>query len=172
MNPPRIIAYPRSGTHYLQNLIFAYSSKKITFSHYPVNEDSFIITIVRDPFDSLQSHVAMSKHYNPEKYTENDYTEYYVGLYEYLDRKANLIIYYNDLINFPEATTKMICDLLGFKKNISDYNVLVDNKDIKYLVSSKTVKEYNEEYFKIEDMAKCYSEYHKLLSKANRIGAS
>jgi hypothetical protein len=168
MNPPKIVSYPRSGTHYLQNLITKYSSQKITFSHFAVTENRFIITIVRDPFDSIQSLVAMKKHYNPETYAENDYIDYYVDLYKYLDRNANLVIDYNDLISFPEETTKMICDLLGFKKTPSAYNVLGDNKDIEYLVSSKTVKEYNEEYFKIEDMSNCYNEYHKLLFKAER----
>jgi hypothetical protein len=169
MNPPKIVAYPRSGTHYLQSLILAHSSKKITFSHYTVPENRFIITIARDPFDSIQSFVAMRKHYNPETYTKTDYLDYYVDLYKYLDLNASLIIDYNDLINFPEETTKMICDLLGFEKTVSDYNTLDDNKDIEYLVSSKTVKEYGEEYFKIESMAECYKEYQKLLSKAKKV---
>jgi len=168
MNPPKIISYPRSGTHYLQNLILAHSSQKITFSHYPVTENRFIITIARDPFDSIQSHVAMNKHYNPKTYKENDYIEYYVDLYKYLYNNANLVIDYNDLINFPEETTKMICDLLGFVKNPSNYKMHGDKEDIEYLVSSKTVKEYNEEYFKIEDMENCYNEYHNLLSKVNK----
>jgi hypothetical protein len=167
MDQLKIVAYPRSGTHYLQNLILAYSSKKITFSHYAVPEDSFIITIVRDPFDTVQSFMAMKKHYNPETYKETDYLDYYVGLYKYLDVNANIVIDYNDLINFPEETTKMLCDLIGFEKNTSNYGVLGDNKEIEYLVSSKKVKEYSEEYFKIEEMSNCYNEYNKLLSKAN-----
>lgn len=170
MDTPKIIAYPRSGTHYLQNLIFAYSSQKIKFSHYAVPENSFIITIARDPFDSIQSFVSMRKHYNPETYRETDYLEYYIGLYRYLNINANIVIDYNDLINFPEETTKMICNLIGFEKNVSDYHLLGDNKDMEYLVSSKKVKEYNEEYFKTEHMVNCYDEYHKLLSKANRVG--
>jgi hypothetical protein len=169
MHTPKIITYPRSGTHYLQNLILAYSSQEITFSHYPVTEDNFVITIARDPFDSIQSLVAMKKHYNPETYSENDYKEYYVGLYKYLYSNANLVIDYNDLINFPEETTKTICDLLGFKKNPSTYKMSANKRSIEYLVSSKTVKEYGEQYFKIEDMVDCYDEYHKLLSKADRV---
>ena len=172
MNPPKIISYPRSGTHYLQNLIVRYSSKKITFSHYPVTENNFIITVIRDPFDSIQSFVAMKKYYNPETYYETDYLDYYVELYKYLDSNAGIVIDYNDLISSPEKTTKIICDLLGFKKTPSNYKMHGDRKEIEYLVSSKTVKEYDEEYFKIEDMAKCYNEYHKLLSKANKVGAS
>lgn len=169
MNAPKIVAYPRSGTHYLQNLILGHSSQRITFSHYAVPENSFIITIARDPFDSIQSFMAMKKHYNPETYKETDYLDYYVGLYRYLDLNAKIIIDYNDLINFPEETTKMVCDLISFEKNISDYDVLGDNKEIEYLVSSKKVKEYDEEYFKIEEMSNCYNEYNKLLSKASRV---
>jgi hypothetical protein len=165
MNPPKIIAYPRSGTHYLQNLILRYSSKKITFSHYPVTENNFIITVIRDPFDSIQSFVAMKKYYNPETYNETDYLDYYVELYKYLDHNASLVIDYNDLINFPEKTTKTVCDLLGLKRTPLEYKMHGNKKAIEYLVSSKTVEEYNEEYFKIEDMDDCYKEYHNLLSK-------
>jgi hypothetical protein len=172
MNPPKIIAYPRSGTHYLQNLIMRHSSQKITFSHYPVTEDRFIITIARDPFESIQSLAAMKKHYNPETYTETDYIDYYVGLYKYLDSNADIVIDYNEIINFPEEIAKMLCDLLGFEKNLSSHSVLEDKKDIEYLVSSKTVKEYSEEYFKKEDMDNCYNEYYKLLSKAKRLRVS
>ena len=91
------------------------------------------------------------------------------GISEYLDLNAKIIIDYNDLINFPEETTKMVCDLISFEKNISDYDVLGDNKEIEYLVSSKKVKEYDEEYFKIEEMSNCYNEYNKLLSKASSV---
>jgi hypothetical protein len=168
MKPPKIIAYPRSGTHYLQNLILTYSSQKITFSHYPVPEDRFIITIVRDPFDSIQSLVAMKKYHDPETYYETDYLDYYVELYKYLYHNANLVIDYNDLISFPEEVTKDVCDLLGFEKNQSNYKMHGNRKEIGYLVSSKTVKEYNQQYFKIEEMSRCYIEYQKLLSKANK----
>jgi hypothetical protein len=170
MISPKIITYPRSGTHYLQNLILAYSSQEITFSHYPVTEDSFIITIARNPFDSIQSLVSMKKYYNPKTYSENDYREYYVGLYKYLYGNASLVIDYDDLINFPEETAKMVCDLIGFKKESSKYKTPSNKKSIEYLVSSKTVKEYNEKYFTTEDIANCYDEYHNLLSRADRVG--
>lgn len=169
MNPPKIIAYPRSGTHYFQNLILTHSSQKITFSHYPVPENRFIITIARDPFDSIQSLVAMRRYYNPETYAEADYLDYYVELYKYLYSNASLVIDYNDLINFPEEITKITCDLIGFEKNPSNHKMHGNKKEIKYLVSSKTVKDYNEEYFKTEDMNNCYKEYNRLLSKADRV---
>jgi hypothetical protein len=168
MNPTKIITYPRSGTHYLQHLILTYSSKQIKFSHYPPTENSFIITIARDPFDSIQSHIAMKKHYNSKLYLRNDYIDHYVDLYKYLYRNARVVIDYNDLINFPEEITKMVCELLNLEKVPSDYKMHGDQKSFEYLVSSKTVKEYNEEYFKIEDMANCYEEYQNLLSKADR----
>lgn len=170
MNNPKIITYPRSGKHYLEGLILRYSSRGIMSTHKASHDNSFIITIARDPFDSIQSNIAMKRHYNPETYSEHDYIDYYVELYKFLNNNASLVIDYNDLVNFPEKITKMVCDLLGFEKRPSNHIMYGDNKDWEYLVSSKTVKEYNEEYFKIKDIANCYDQYNNLLSKAKRVG--
>jgi hypothetical protein len=169
MNQPKIITYPRSGKHYLEGLILKYSSREIESTHKASNNDGFIITIARDPFESIQSNIAMKKHYNPETYSEHDYIDYYIELYKFLNNNASLVIDYKDLINFPEEITRMICDLLGFEKKISNYEMYGDNKDYEYLVSSKTVKEYDEEYFKVEDIENCYTQYYNLLSKAKRV---
>jgi len=170
MNNPKIITYPRSGKHYLEGLILRYSSRGIKSAHKASNNDGFIITIARNPFDSIQSNIAMKKHYNPETYADHDYIDYYTELYKFLNSNASLVIDYDDLINFPEEITKMVCDLIGFEKRPSNHIMYEDNKDWEYLVSSKTVKEYNEEYFKIKDIANCYDQYNNLLSKAKRVG--
>jgi hypothetical protein len=162
----RLITYPRSGKHYLENLILKYSSQEIDSTHYAVFDNSFIITIARDPFDSIQSHIAMKKHYSPETYLNDEYIEYYVLLYKFLNDNASIVIDYNDLISFPKKTTKKVCDLLGFEKKPLSYEAYGDTKDYKYLVSSKTVKEYKEEHFKKEDILHCYDSYQNLLSKA------
>jgi hypothetical protein len=169
MNNPKIITYPRSGKHYLEGLILRYSSREIESTHKASHDDSFIITIARDPFDSIQSNIAMKKYYNPETYEEHDYIDYYVELYKFLNNNSSLVIDYNDLINFPEEITKTICELIGFENNPSNYEMYGDNKNYEYLVSSKTVKEYTEEYFKLEDISECYDQYNDLLSKAKRI---
>ena len=58
---------------------------------------------------------------------------------------------------------------MRWKKNTLDYSLLENDKNSGYLVSSANVKEYNEEYLKIEDMGRCYDEYYKLLSKKIKI---
>ena len=166
MNQPKIITYPRSGKHYLEGLILKYSSQEIESTHKASHDDSFIITVARDPFDSIQSNIAMKRHYNPETYSEHDYIDYYVELYKFLNNNASLVIDYNDLVNFPEEITKMVCNHIGFEKKPSTYEMYGDSKEYEYLVSSKTVKEYDEKYFKLEDIENCYKEYHNLLSKA------
>ena len=169
MNTPKIIAYPRSGTHYLQNLVLTYSSKNIEFSHYPVFDDTFVITIARDPFDSIKSTMAMKKHYFPNKPLDDDYIKYYIDTYTFLNKYANLVINYEDLISFPKEITKNVCDILGFKKNTMEYEPMEDSKEYEYLVSSKTVKEYEEEYFNKQDIEKCYQHYLELLSKSIKL---
>jgi hypothetical protein len=165
----RIITYPRSGTHYLQHLILTYSSQKIDSSHYQVFDNSFIITIARNPFDSIKSTMAMKKHYFPDTYLDNDYIKYYIDTYTFLNKDANLVIDYEDLVSFPEEITKSVCDTLGFKKNPMEYPMMKDDKDYEYLVSSKTVKEYEEEYFSKQDIEKCYPHYLELLSKSIKL---
>jgi hypothetical protein len=165
----RIITYPRSGTHYLQNLILTYSSQKIDCSHYAVFDNSFIITVARDPFDSIQSTVAMKKHYFPDTYLDTDYINYYIDIYDFLNKHASIVIDYNDLISFPEEITKNLCDLLGFKKMPMEHEMMQDSKEYEYLVSSKTVKEYNQEYFDNKQIQECYPHYLDLLSKSIKL---
>lgn len=162
----KIITYPRSGTHYLQNLILNYSSKEIKYSHDLVLDNSFIITIARDPFDSIKSTIAMKKHYFPDTYMENDYIKHYVDTYIFLNKNADLVIDYEDLINFPEKITKLVCSRLGLNKIPMQYPMMKDSKEYEYLVSSKTVKEYEEQYFDKQDIEECYPQYLELLNKS------
>ena len=165
----KIITYPRSGTHYLQNLILTYSSKYIEASHYEVFDNSFIITVVRDPFDSIQSTIAMKKYYFPDTYLDNDYIKYYIDMCNFLKNHSSIVIDYNDLISFPEEITKNVCDLLGFKKMPMKHEMMKDSKEYEYLVSSKTVKEYNEEHFNNDQIKECYPVYLDLLSKSIKL---
>jgi hypothetical protein len=165
----KIITYPRSGTHYLQNLILTYSSKHIDSGHYAVLDNSFIITIARDPFDSIQSTVAMKKHFSPSTYLDTDYIDYYTELYEFLNNHASIVIDYNDLISSPQEITKRVCELLNFEKMPLEQEMMKDDKEYEYLVSSTTVKEYEGEYFTKEEMQKCYPVYLDLLSKSIKL---
>jgi len=163
-----IVTYPRSGANYLSNLILNNCRQDIKYFHIPENPDCFIITIARDPFESIHSHVTMRKHYHPDEEYYKKYNNEYKDMYNFLYENANLIIKYEDLINFPEMVLLKICSDTGLEINQLDIPLPmpVDNKENTYLRSSKTSSEYKNEHFKIEDIADCYEPYNKLLSKA------
>jgi len=162
----RILNYPRSGSHYLQHLILNYSGNYVEFDHHLNNSDNdFIISIARDPFESIHSRSVMRKHYN-KNINVDKLIEEYIETYDFLINNANIVIDYNDLISYPEDITKIICNILGFKKNPMNYPAEEDTPSLNYLVSSKNVKEYEETYIKKENLEKCYLKYHNLLIKS------
>jgi hypothetical protein len=110
----------------------------------------------------------MRKHYHPDEEYYKKYNKEYKDMYNFLYENANLIIKYEDLINFPEMVLLKICSDIGLEINQLDIPLPmpVDNKENTYLRSSKTSSEYKNEHFKIEDIADCYEPYNKLLSKA------
>jgi hypothetical protein len=164
-----INTHPRSGAHYLQNLILNYSSNYIEFRHKISLDDSTIITIARDPFDTIHSLLTMRKYYTPETYLDKDYNEEYVNTYNFLYNHAHIVIDYNDLVNYPDKVTEKVCRMLGLKNVPHNQPMDKDMKDIGYLVSSKTVKEYDDVHITKEDIQVCYEPYFKLLTKAIRL---
>ena len=88
-------------------------------------------------------------------------------MYDFLYENADIIIKYEDLIEFPEKVLLKICDYLQFQINPLDIYVPVteDNRENTYLRSSKTSSEYKKEHFKVQDILDCYESYNKLLSK-------
>jgi Txe/YoeB family toxin of Txe-Axe toxin-antitoxin module len=166
MRTVSIITYPRSGAHYLQNLILNRSSQHIGFSHKTDKPDDLIITIARDPFESIHSYVTMQKHYHANEYYEKRYNNDYINMYEFLNKNADIVIDYKDLINSPRILVGRVCDMLKYKKVLNNEPMVPDNKDLSYLVSSKTSFEYNNKHFDIKDIEDCYEPYNRLLLKA------
>ena len=165
-----IITYPRSGANYLQSLIFQYSGQHIQFTHSIESPASIVIGIVRDPFESMHSAVVMRKHYNPDEGFNKTYNKQYIDIYNFLYKNANIVVDYQDIINFPDQVTKIICDILKFPKRSPRYQFsLSNNQDSSYLISSKTSPKYQEKHFDVENIQDCYEPYRKLLSKAIKL---
>jgi hypothetical protein len=161
-----IVTYPRSGSNYLQNLLFNHSGNHIKFTHKTDNSDHTIITIARDPFESIHSYVTMRKHYHPNEGYEKRYNNEYIEMYNFLYVNANIVINYKDLTQSPIRVVEEISSILKFKKSFNNFSLPSDNKELSYLLSSKTSHEYKNEHFKIKDVHDCYDSYKKLLSKS------
>jgi hypothetical protein len=163
----KIITYPRSGANYLSSLIFAQTGQKIDFLHTTDKTNETIITIARDPFESIHSHVVMKKHYGiSDGYNKLDNLQY-MSTYKFLYNNANIVIDYKDLIASPDYVTEKVLNIIEFKKNLTNPFVLSDNPKTSYLVSSKSSKEYNNKHFDLSDIYDCYPLYNSLLSKKN-----
>jgi hypothetical protein len=162
----KIITYPRSGAHYLQRLMFSATGKLIEFSHKKDISGSTVITIARDPFESIHSHVVMKKHYDiNDGYTKLDNIQY-ISTYDFLYEDAQIVIDYNNLVKSPENITEKVLNMLGLKKSLANSLTLNDDKDSLHLVSSKSSPEYKNKQFSLSDIADCYEPYNRLLSKA------
>jgi len=167
MSNVTIITYPRSGANYLSNLLLNNCRQDIKYFHIPENPDRFIITVVRDPFQSIHSHVTMRKHYHPDEGYSKRYNEEYKDMCNFLYENADIVIGYEDLIEFPEKVLSKICTDLKFEINPLEIYVPIaeDNKENTYLRSSKTSHKYKEKHFAVEDIEDCYDPYRKLLLK-------
>ncbi len=163
-----IVTYPRSGANYLSNLLLNDSGHEIKYFHKPENPDRFIITVARDPFESIHSHVTMRKHYHPDEGYNKGYNNEYKDMYNFLYENANIVIDYKELIQFPERVLSKIYNDLNLEKNPKDdpSPMPSDNKENTYLRSSKTSNEYGNEHFKREEISDCYEPYNRLLSRA------
>lgn len=166
MKPVTIVTYPRSGANYLYHLILNHTSISIPYLHKVDNAKGTIITIVRDPFESIHSHVTMRKHYHPDEGYNKTYNEQYIDLYNFLYDNANIVIDYKDLIESPKLVLEKVCNILEFKELPNNIPPEEDNEERSYLVSSKTSTKYKEKHFNMEDIQDCYEPYRRLLSKS------
>lgn len=171
---PHLLTYPRSGSHYFDDLIYEEKQLHFNKSHYTDqlfdknnNKQRTIITIARDPFDSISSYLALfhldapgNEHMISEKITE------YVLMYSFLYQHADYIVDFNDLINYPKATINQILDLIGIDK--SDYPRFNTDSVSKYkgfIPSSKKLESYNDKILDGFSLDLCYFYYNKLLEK-------
>lgn len=166
-----MITYPRSGANYLQNLLINKTGELVPYSHtidLANIDNAVIISIARDPFDSIHSHVTMKRHYYPEQSFNKSYIDQYKEVYGFAYENAEIIINYNDLIQKPQEVLERVCSILGLVESLDNKKIqtLADNKKFDHLVSSKTSSLYDQKHFKIEDIEECYEPYKKLLSRA------
>jgi c-di-GMP-related signal transduction protein len=171
---PHLLTYPRSGSHYFDDILYKEAKIHFTKSHYldelfdkNNNKQRAIITIARDPIDSISSYLAifpldvMGQEFLPaEKITE------YVLMYSFLCENSDYVIDFNDLIKYPESVIKKVLDLLNISEkeySIFDRNIIPKHK--RFIPSSKSLSHYNKNILDDFDIDLCYFYYHKLLEK-------
>ena len=163
--------------HFFDDTLWEEEGIHFTKSHYldelfdkNNNKRRKIITIARDPIDSLASYLSLYHEDNwksgghefiiKEKITE------YVLMYSFLCENANYVIDFNDLIQHPEYVIRKILGLLDIDKNTyMRFSRVVIEKHKDYIPSSRSSEKYDRSTLDIYDLDLCYYFYHKLLDK-------
>lgn len=160
-----LITYPRTGSHYLRELLLQKLDISMSVSHLKDEALGFVFTIARDPYETLQSFLTMCAHYNQGNRAMAE-IENCSNLYRYLHTRANVVIDYDTLVKNPDKVVQAISDVVG--KPVIDHpykDTIVDKPDKRHLVSSLTSELYNTKHLDGCDLSDVYSAYHLLLSR-------
>jgi len=174
---PHLLTYPRSGSHYFDDMLYEQEKIHFTKSHYPNelfdennNKQRPIITIARDPLDSVSSYLALNKYLHFDEmgsqYTILEKITEYAFMYAFLCENADYVIDFNDLVSYPESVVKKILSLLNIDKNKYDlFDRTEPDRYKDYVPSSKSLPNYKSDFLDNFDFNLCYYYYHKLLEK-------
>jgi hypothetical protein len=164
-----IVTIPRTGSHYLQERLLQHTGVLIQKYHDP--QPTKIITIARDPKDTLASDLSMSSFFYGIDNIKEDIKNIIPvvqTLSEYL-LNADIIIDYDDLIHFPYETTKALANAIGAKMEVDTYKTkILDDPKNGHMISSKNFGEYQNIRTLLDayDFSGLYDIYHKMLAKA------
>jgi hypothetical protein len=165
-----ILTYPRAGSHYFQSYLYQKTSIYIEKIHaHSLINNRQPISIIRNPYDSLKSAVAMHNHFyakNNKSLTDREVAQKYIDFYKNFNLEDSILIDYIDLISKPEKVILYFAKMFKVPVNNENYkNLLVDDAKNQYLVTSKKTKTYSEiEKYEI-DFSECNDVYRKALSR-------
>ena len=190
-NTPILLTFPRSGSNYFTNYFYQSSSKLILKFHeyqdieyfLDINNDVIenfnIVTIARNPADTIKSSVTMSANIK-KNLTKEDIKEMidetkdkYKLFYENNVSRINYVIDYETLLSNPKKVIEDFGYLFKIKTNKIKYtDNLIDNEPSGYIVSSKNKKHYDyvENIVSISDLDECLKLYKSVLSSKVMIG--
>jgi hypothetical protein len=149
----KIITYPRSGQNLFRDLLDQ-QEYSILHSHEITDflDKEHVITIIRNPIESVASNMAMMDFYK-NLYKEEigpfmvpSMLKKYEETYAWLLKNATYVILYETLIDNPKNTIEKFLDDFSLKRADVSYalNLSKDNPDHLSLVSSKKVDSYPE----------------------------
>jgi hypothetical protein len=173
----RLETFPRSGSCFLEYLIRNNLKVQLTKSHSKPKKkrNEVIVTIARDPFETILSEVAMITHYRGHSAIASTIQyakDAYLKSYEYFIKNSYLVILYEDIVLKPEKVVLMLESHLGAEKNSTKINIdfaQTDMMERKHLTTSKTSSTYANtmELLRLEDLSEQYLAYKELLKYNN-----
>ena len=123
---PHLLTFPRTGSHYFDKLVYEKAGISIDKSHSinrvfdkDSNKQKTIITIVRDPIDTISSYLTLQEQgygdTNLERIEET--ITNYVFMYSFLYDYADCIIDFKDLVSRPDDVVERVFSLLEIKED-------------------------------------------------------
>jgi hypothetical protein len=173
-----VATYPRSGANFLVNHIEKNIDINFCYTHKtPINKKNNIITVARDPKESITSWVAMGLYFDyiEDKYKDDNIRLYIEGairkydlFYNYAYNSANLVLDFKELIANPHEGILKICTKFNF--NIIEKLVsseVTDDIENGRISSSKDTLFYGVVLKELEsyDLQPSYQKYNMLLTK-------
>lgn len=179
-----LVTYPRTGSHFLHFYLKQLTGFTLQKTHFPRwGEGKKVITIIRDPQETIKSSFAMYQHAAFKK--DKDWilqenkpallsANGYIDFFDYMIKNSNIIIDYNTLINNPYSVCKFLSAYIGIEIKQEEEYVQVlkdDNPEIQrntsefYLVSSKTSPHYNDTDISWIDFSEHYKKYYETLAR-------
>jgi len=175
---PYLVTFPRSGSHYFDELLYKKEGIHFDKSHSVDllfdknnNKTRKIITIVRDPKNSIISYRAIEEINNSSRVSWQNIRLHqimseYITLNNFLYEHADYVIDFNDLILHPDDVIKKIIELLEIKKeDYKNFNKMPHIYEKTYLPSSKKILSYNKNILDDINMGLCYFYYNKMLER-------
>jgi hypothetical protein len=173
-----IVTVARSGSYLLQSYLlqrYSLTQEDIEKTHkLLVNDNPLKVSIVRNPYESISSMMAMEAEFYPER-TIDEICERrikkYISFYEYLLTNFDGIIFsYDALLTVPESVLLAIENSFGISKK--NNNILISTlvaSDIKgnHTVSSKNLRsmKYVKQKLDRVDLSECFKLYKEVLKK-------
>lgn len=179
-----LVTYPRTGSHFLHFYLKQLTGFSLKKTHFPRwSESKKVITIIRDPQDTIKSGFAMHQHValikdKDWKLKENKSAlvsvNGYIDFFDYMIKNSDVIIDYNTLINSPYSVCKFLAEYIGIEiKQEEEYIQVLKDDDPEtspnsreyYLVSSKTSPQYNDTDISWIDFSEHYKKYYEALAR-------
>jgi hypothetical protein len=136
-----------------------------------------IVTIVRDPVESITSWVSMELHYqdlDPTRQNQNihfyidDAVRKYIMFYSYALKHVDIFFNYIGINDKVNDYIDYLSDTLGIEKLTDEYEDLIyDEIDNRHIVTSKNSKYYDAILFAVgrTDLSRCEDLYQQALSR-------
>lgn len=169
----QIITLQRTGSHFLISLISAcFKIHNIKKYHTVDRAEGTVISIARDPLDSMTSDVSMNFYYNGwDDSIFESIVDTYVSVGSSICDRADVIVRYDDLVNDPLKVIDILSKKLNLPIESNEYvtDYFKDNEDNKYLKTSTRYSEYDKVRGILSemDLSEAYKVYDRFLLKSS-----